>query len=135
MEPNESILQAAEREIKEECGVEVIALNHIGFMQYEKYECPEVAIVHVFTTTKFKGNPEASEEMNPVQWYHRKDLKELKMYDDFIYWEEYVFEDKFFCGRVRYNNQEQIVEKIIRRCDSLSEALNCLSCSEFKTNL
>lgn len=126
VEPNESIREAAEREIKEECCLEVCDLNHIGFMRYEEDDCAEISIVHIFTGTQFRGKPEGSEEMNPVQWYQREDLQFLKMYHDFKEWEGYMFEDKFFCGLVRYNKQRQIVEKFIKECNSLNEVFDCL---------
>lgn len=126
METNESILEAAQREIKEECGVEVSDLKHIGFMIYEEDE-DEVAIVHIFTGMQVRGIPEASDEMNPVQWYHRKDLGSLRMFDDFRDWKEFVFGDKFFCGRIKYYNQRKVIaDKFIKKCDSLSEVLDCL---------
>lgn len=127
LEPNESILEAAEREIKEECGVEVSDLKHIGFMIYDEDDGVQVHVVHIFTGTQIRGSPEASDEMNPVQWHHRKDLGSLRMFDDFRDWEEYVFGDKFFCGRIRYFNQRsEVVDKFIKKCDSLSEVFGYL---------
>lgn len=103
--------------------MEVRDLKHIGFMQYEHDGQPEISIVHMFTGTQIRGNPEPSEEMNPVQWYHRKDLRNLKMYEDFKHWEEHIFQDHFFYGKVHYDTQKRIVEKFIRRCDSLDDVL------------
>lgn len=123
VESKETIFEAAEREIKEECGLEVDDLKQIGIMQYEEDACPQIGIVHIFTGTKIRGTPQASEEMNPVQWYRRKDLILLKMYDDFKDWEMYMFGDEFFCGKIRYNNKKQIVERYIKKCDSLKEAV------------
>lgn len=126
MEADESLQQAAQREIKEECAVEVDDLRHIGFMRYEYDGHPETAIVHIFTGTQIRGNPEPSEEMNPVQWYHQKELKHLKTYDDFHEWQQHVFANKFFCGSVRYDQAKQIVEKNIEVHHSLDDVLKCL---------
>lgn len=130
VEPGEAILEAAKREIKEECNLEVSDLKHIGFIMFKEVidgvNVHTVHIVHMFTGTQIKGNPEASEEMNPVRWYHRKDLKSLQMYEDFRYWKKYVFEqDEYFCGWVRYqtyNEKRVILDKFTKKCGSLDEA-------------
>lgn len=126
VEPNESITHAAKREIEEECNLEVDDLRHIGFMRYERDGKDETAIVHIFTGTQLRGNPEPSEEMNPVQWYHYEDLPLEVMYPDFKDWWHHVLQDRFFWGWVRYNRDTEIVDKCIRECGSLDDVLNCL---------
>lgn len=126
METNETLSQAAEREIREECGVEVDDLRHIGFMRYEVDGDPEIAIVHIFTATQIRGSPEPSEEMNPVRWYHRRELRNMKMYPDFIEWQRHVFEDKFFCGFVQYDAERRIIQKHVQVYQHLYEVLDCL---------
>lgn len=124
MEPHESISDAARREIMEECGVEVDDLRHIGAMCYVKDGRQEMAVVHIFTGTQIRGVPEPSEEMNPVQWYHRRELPYGEMYPDFGYWYQHVLVDKIFCGRVRFNANDQITEQSIRECDCLEDVFD-----------
>lgn len=121
---NKTILEVAEREIEKECGVTANGLKRIGCVKYIKdvgNDCVEIRIVHILTVTHIRGSPEGSEKMHPMKWYHRNDLRNLPMYEDFWFWEKHVFEDAYFFGCIKYDPSEAILNKFITRCSCLEE--------------
>lgn len=127
IEGDETTVECVKREIEEECGVRVENPNYIGFVAYETEGQSCVEIVHVFTATEFGGSPVASEEMNPVRWYHCERLPTERMYGDFAFWKHHMLAERFFCGRVKYSRgRKEIVGKAIEEFDSVSDVCRCL---------
>lgn len=124
VENKESVFQGAEREIKEECNLHVRHLKQIGIIRYEENGNPEVSIVHIFTCSNFYGNPQPSEEMNPIKWYPFEKIPYDKMWPDAKMWYSYMLAEKFFYGIVYYNSEGQIVNKIIKVFDSIDKVLH-----------
>ncbi|MDO8624651.1 MAG: 8-oxo-dGTP diphosphatase [Candidatus Diapherotrites archaeon] len=71
VEPNESVITAAVRELKEECGVDVrdSDLIEVGVFDFVTAKHSELSTrVHTFVVLKWTGAPVESEEMAP-QWF------------------------------------------------------------------
>ena len=82
----ESVLKAAEREIKEEIGVSVYNLQSMGILHFEFPYKPEWnQDVHLFLAREWDGEPEESEEMAP-KWFGLKEIPYDKMWDDDKFW-------------------------------------------------
>lgn len=113
VEPQESILEGAKRELKEESNLEVNDLKHLGVVMYEVENNPQNSVVHIFTANNFYGNIKCSEEMNPIVWYNYKDIPYQKMWPDTKFWYPIMLNDKYFSAVIKYNSDGIITEKNI----------------------
>lgn len=82
VEKQESFVQAAIREMKEETGLTVRSLNLCGVKQFQT-DLDERYIVLLFKTNCFEGTLTASEEGEMV-WVDRRRLMEYPLVDDFM---------------------------------------------------
>ncbi|MBS6643626.1 MAG: 8-oxo-dGTP diphosphatase [Clostridiaceae bacterium] len=82
VEKQESFVQAAIREMKEETGLTVRSLNLCGVKQFQT-DLDERYIVLLFKTNCFEGTLTASEEGEMV-WVDRSRLMEYPLVDDFM---------------------------------------------------
>lgn len=105
---DESIREAAIREIKEEAGIEVKDLIKMGIIDFEFKGNTEIAVVHIFKSENFVGNPTESEEMRP-QWFEVGEIPFDQMWADNKYWFPMFFEGKKFKGRFLFEG-ENIIE-------------------------
>ncbi|KAF2895653.1 hypothetical protein ILUMI_10512, partial [Ignelater luminosus] len=127
VEPKESILEGAKRELKEESNLDVVDLKHLGVVMYEVENKPENHIVHIFTANKFYGNIKCSEEMNPIVWYNYKDIPYQKMWPDTKFWYPIMLNDKYFSAVIKYNSDGKITEKDIKEYDNAQNFLKHIS--------
>ena len=81
VEPGESVVDSAIREIKEETGLTVSQLRLCGIKQFPidggRY------LVFFFKTDRFSGELISSDEGN-MEWVHRRDLPMLNTVSDFM---------------------------------------------------
>lgn len=99
-EENESIEEAAKREVKEEIGVCIITLEKIGILDfYFPYVTDQSwnQQVHAFISRKWEGEPQESTEIKP-EWISIHDIPYEKMWDDARYWLPYVLKNEQFHG-------------------------------------
>jgi len=108
--PEETIEDAAKREIKEEAGIEVINLDKAGIIEFEFKGNPEILEVHIFKSKNFSGEPTESEEMKP-QWFHIDEIPFDTMWPDDIHWLPFFLEGKKFRGRFLFGKSDAILEK------------------------
>ena len=88
LEPGESALDAAVREVEEESGliVSADALTAMGVLTYLFPHKPAWSQrSNVFVTDRFSGTPRESDELNPV-WFTIADLPVDEMWDDARHW-------------------------------------------------
>lgn len=81
VEPEESFLQCAIREVKEETGLDVCNLHLCGVKQFQNNR-DERYIVYYFKTKDFSGEIQSSDEGN-VFWVKRKELFTYNTVEDF----------------------------------------------------
>jgi ADP-ribose pyrophosphatase YjhB (NUDIX family) len=56
VEPNESLYECAKREAKEECGLDIDNVNHLGCIEFQfEDKMNELLEVHVFCSDSFRG--------------------------------------------------------------------------------
>ncbi|KIJ51866.1 hypothetical protein M422DRAFT_26553 [Sphaerobolus stellatus SS14] len=115
VEPGETTLQGAMRELKEEAGIEA-DLTHAGTLLYYGEGIPLGQHVEVFAAHSFQGDPTESEEMRPKWFRLPEDFiqppttpnEELppfpfnKMWEDAKLWIPIMLSGKRFIGRVDF---------------------------------
>lgn len=110
VEKNESIIDAAKRELKEECGIEVNELKQHGIIKFEfetKYE--QIMVVHVFVGKEYQGEITESEEMKP-EWFQISDIPYDKMWKDDEYWLPELIKGNNFKGYFLFHDESKIVK-------------------------
>ncbi|XP_013192339.2 oxidized purine nucleoside triphosphate hydrolase-like [Amyelois transitella] len=120
VEPNESIIEAAARELKEECSLEVKTsdLKNIGHLEFTFEGQPTLMDVRVYSTDIFTGKPTESEEMRP-KWFDVEDIPFDEMWLDDRLWFPYMFQGKTFFGRFHYEGFEKILNYKIEELESM----------------
>ena len=100
--PDETILDAAIREAKEESGLSVVDCQKVGIVDFgESY----LLRMHLYVCTKWDGTPLETEEMRPV-WFHINQIPYHQMWKDDKYWMPLVLQGKKFKGTFIFENND-----------------------------
>lgn len=108
MAVDETIEDAARRELREEIGVSAKDLKKAGIIDFEFQGNPEILKVHLFRATDFDGKPRESEEMRP-QWFSVGEIPFEDMWPDDKYWFPLFLAGKKFKGRFLFDGFDKIV--------------------------
>lgn len=108
IEGQETIEEAARRELQEEAGIEVNDLDNVGVIDFEFQNNPEILEVHVFRSTSFSGNPIETEEMKP-QWFTVDAIPFENMWPDDRYWFPLFLSGKKFKGKFVFHGHDIIL--------------------------
>lgn len=115
---NETVIEAARRETKEEINIETVFLEQVGVIDFLfKNNCEWNQQVHVFICEKWKGEIKESEEMLP-EWFDIKGIPYGDMWIDDPYWLPKILLGEKIKARFIFENQEEISEKKIVVCGS-----------------
>lgn len=79
VEPNESILVSAVREIREETGLAVRNLRPCGIIHWYDAKADRRELIFCFVTHEFEGELTQETEEGPVFWVDREELPRLKL--------------------------------------------------------
>lgn len=91
---DDSIVEAAIREIKEEIGVDASNLEKVALLRFHfPYKEDWNQDVHVFLVKNWQGQPQESEEMLP-KWFKASDIPYQEMWDDDKFWLPHVLAGK-----------------------------------------
>ncbi|KAJ2939130.1 hypothetical protein O0L34_g8443 [Tuta absoluta] len=122
LEPNESVIEAAARELKEESCVNVKTsdLNNIGQLEFTFEGDPVMMDVRVFSTSVFEGTPAETEEMTP-KWYDLDKIPFQDMWPDDMYWFPYMLKGKLFYAKFHYKGFDTILNYNIKELQSMEE--------------
>ena len=86
-------------EIKEEAGVQIVALEHVGVLEFvNQPQQGETIIMHIFRVDEFIGEPKETEEMRP-QWFDVKEIPYAHMWPDDPFWLPLFLQGKKFKGK------------------------------------
>ncbi len=96
-EEGENIEQAAQRELREECGLEATKIQKVGILEFSFQSDPKLLEVHIFRVIDFLGEPIESDEMRP-KWFNFEDTPFSQMWSDDIYWIPLLLDGKLFKG-------------------------------------
>ena len=94
---DESVREAAARELAEECGLHAHPDDLIDAGVLE-FSLPDVDLqVHIFRAERFSGTVKSSEEMEP-RWYRVAEIPYASMWEDDYHWLPYVLEGRVVSG-------------------------------------
>ncbi|XP_078043674.1 oxidized purine nucleoside triphosphate hydrolase [Augochlora pura] len=111
VESGETILQAAVRELEEECSLIAHDLKKVGIVTFETEGDETLSEVHIYESFKYHGEVTESEEMRP-KWYNIKDIPFKQMWPDDEYWFPYLLRGELFKGYFFYRGEDIIKHKI-----------------------
>jgi len=97
LELNETVEEAAKRELKEESGVEAVDMVKRGILCFEFENDPVKLEVHVFYANDYVGELIETEEMKP-KWFNVDEIPYDNMWSDDKYWLPLLLEGKKFKG-------------------------------------
>jgi 8-oxo-dGTP diphosphatase/2-hydroxy-dATP diphosphatase len=116
---NESIENAARRELFEEAGIHAGELQQVGRLDFIFAGKPDVLEVNFFRVMTWTGEPQESEEMRP-QWFAMDEIPFANMWPDDVHWMPLFFLGKKFLGTVTYDaSGESITKNMIKTVDLL----------------
>ena len=115
----ETIEEAAQRELKEEIGVVAEDLRKRGILHFQG-EGAEFLEMHVFSASRFEGEPKESEEMAP-EWFARDSIPFDKMWLDDKYWIPYLLAEKNFQGYFLFRGHDEILSHRVVETITLDE--------------
>ena len=118
VQSEETIDDAAKRELREEAGVETESLEKVGIIDFEFKGNPEILQVHIFKSTIFSGEPQESEEMKP-QWWHIDEIPFKEMWPDDIYWMPLFLNGKKFKGKFLFGESDIVLEHELSEVDEI----------------
>lgn len=120
VEVGETIEAAMLREAHEEIGItpiDPIKVADIEFDEYFKGE-PVLMHVHVFTSSRWNGEPVESEEMRP-RWFHVDDMPYAQMWPDDPYWLPQVLEGRSVRAMFTLNENDEIISHDVKAVNYL----------------
>ncbi len=111
---NETIHEAALRELEEEAGIKALDLEEYGVINFEFRGKEDILEVHIFKTSKFSGEITESEEMLP-QWFEINEIPYSEMWSDDIYWLPLFLKGQKFKGRFLFDEDDKVLEKELEK--------------------
>ena len=112
VEEGESIGEAALREVKEEAGVSLQALDKRGVIVFHFEGKSQALEVHIFSAF-YSGGFTKSEEMEP-KWFSLGDIPYDTMWPDDILWLPLLLAGKNFEGEVFFKDMETVLRHTIQ---------------------
>jgi 8-oxo-dGTP diphosphatase/2-hydroxy-dATP diphosphatase len=109
----ESAEDACRRELYEEADIEAQDLRNRGKILFEFQDTGKKLEVHLFSTLKYEGEPQESEEMLP-KLFNIKDIPYDDMWDDDKHWLPILLEGKNIDGYFLFDGNDKIIKKEIQ---------------------
>ena len=116
--PNETVEEAAVREMREEANLEIRKMEKVGMIDFEFQGNPELLEVHIFRVDDFDGEPAESEEMRP-QWFDANKIPFAEMWPDDVFWIPLFLSGKKFTGRFLFKDSNIILEHQLIEVESV----------------
>ncbi|KAG7505078.1 7,8-dihydro-8-oxoguanine triphosphatase [Solea senegalensis] len=118
VQAGETIECAARRELLEESGLTVDALEKIGNIKFEFVGETQLLDVHVFRADAYNGEPTESDEMRP-QWFECDKIPFSQMWPDDILWFPLLLQRKKFVGYFKFQGHDTILSHTLNEVEEL----------------
>ena len=120
VEPGETIVECAVREMEEESGLRVKNPSYRGFLHFDfQGREDEVLEVHVFLATEWEGSPVESDEMAP-EWFDAGCMPYDGMWKDDKYWMPLLLNGERFEGVFLFRGHEEILSYTLSKKESMT---------------
>ncbi len=115
VEGGETVEAAMIRETQEEIGVTPVEYEKVGDIRFDEYFKGEPTLmhVHVFTCTKWEGEPTESEEMAP-KWFTPGEIPYETMWPDDPYWLPAVIDGKKVSADFKLDESDAILSHTVK---------------------
>jgi 8-oxo-dGTP diphosphatase/2-hydroxy-dATP diphosphatase len=107
VEPGETIVAAALREVREEAGITVTDMDKVGQIDFIFDNNPEILEGHIFRAQQFEGTPHETDEMRP-QWFPLDNIPYDQMWVDDRYWLPLLLEGKKFRATFYFKDEQTL---------------------------
>lgn len=118
VQPGEDIEAAARRELLEESGLTVDALEKIGNIKFEFVGETQLLDVHIFRADAYNGEPTESDEMRP-QWFETDKIPFSQMWADDSMWFPLMLQKKKFAGYFKFQGHDVILSHTLEEVKEL----------------
>ncbi len=113
VEDGETIVEATARELTEECGITPLDMKKRGVILFEfdpdgnPFDGKPLVEVHIYSVTKFEGEPVETNEMLP-QWFTHGKIPYYSMWPDDKFWLPLLLDGKNFEGTFHFADKDNI---------------------------
>lgn len=114
----ESIEDAACRELFEEAGITATRIEKRGVMLFDFVGDPEVLEVHLYHVAAYQGVPAESEEMAP-KWFRHAEIPFEQMWPDDRHWMPRFLNGERFRGVFHFEDQNTLLSFELHSADQL----------------
>ncbi|XP_037331191.1 oxidized purine nucleoside triphosphate hydrolase [Pungitius pungitius] len=118
VQPGETIEDGARRELLEESGLTVGALEKVGNLTFEFVGEAQLLDVHVFRADHYNGEPTESEEMRP-RWFKQDEIPFSQMWADDNLWFPLLLQKKKFVGYFKFQGHDVILSQRLEEVEDL----------------
>jgi len=118
VEANETIDEAAVRELQEESGVVPLSMEKRGVLTMHFDDNPQPWEVHVYHVGDYTGEPCETEEMAPT-WFSVADIPYDKMWQDDSIWYPEFLHGRHFKGEFYFHNTHTLVSHSLHTLQKL----------------
>lgn len=119
VEKNETVEDAARRELFEEAGIKAKDIRQVGILEFKFENDNQILETYFFKVVDFLGEPRETDEMKP-RWFNEDEVPFEKMWPDDKFWMPYFLKNKKFRGAFLFDRESNenysscIIEKEIR---------------------
>ena len=115
LENNESPLECAHREVKEECGLHTHALDFAGHLFFPGFDKEgNNWSVFVFRSHHFSGNQLTDSPEGELHWINENELLKLNLWEGDKYFLPLLLSKELFLGKFTYENKKLIQHELCK---------------------
>jgi len=113
VEPGETVVAAAIRELQEEAGIEAVAIMPQARLRFTHDVDDRELDVHVFLVSEFSGEPVETDEMSP-KWFAVEEIPYDAMWQDDRHWLPRFLAGEALMGKFHFVNLDDQQAKLLR---------------------